>query len=394
MIKLFKNAKVYAPNNLGKNDVLVVGDKIAKIHPNIESEPFFYDENVVEIVEADGLILIPGLIDCHVHLLGGGGEGGYKTRTPELMLSDLILGGTTTVVGCLGTDGVTRSMESLVAKAYGLREEGVSAYVYSGSYRLPLTTITGSIQKDIMMVEPIIGIGEIAISDHRSASPTFEELAKAASDARVGGILSGKSGLVNIHLGDGKDMMRYLFEMRTRTELPYTQFLPTHANRNQVLFEEAIRYAKEGGFIDFTTSTVPQFVKEGEIPAASAFCRCLEEGVNATQITFSSDGQGSLPNFDKHGTLIGLDIGKTTSLYETLKTLVVEMNRPIDEALMPVTVNPATLLKLSRKGKIETGFDADLVLIDQSNMEIHSVYALGQTMMRNGVLIKKGTFEK
>lgn len=394
MIKLFKNAEVYAPKCLGKNDVLVVGEKIAKISPRIEIDKCFSEGDIVEIIDADNLIMIPGLIDCHVHLLGGGGEGGYKTRTPELMLSDLILGGITTVVGCLGTDGITRTMESLVAKAYGLREEGVSAYVYSGSYRLPLTTVTGSIQKDIMMIEPIIGIGEIAISDHRSASPTFDELAKAASDARVGGILSGKAGLVNIHLGDGKDMMNYLFEMRVRTELPYTQFLPTHANRNQDLFKEAIRYAKEGGFIDFTTSTVPQFIEEGEIPAAKAFCKCLEEGVSATQITFSSDGQGSLPNFDAQGKLVGLDVGKTTSLYETFRSLVVDMKLPIEESLKPVTINPANLLKLKSKGKIDIDSDADIVLLEKKNMMIHSVYAKGNTMMFNKVLIKKGTFEK
>lgn len=275
MIKLFKNANVYAPDALGINDVLVVGDKIAQIDKCIEWNA---QDSHVEIIACDGKHMFPGFVDGHVHLLGGGGEGGYKTRTPELFLSDLIKGGITTVVGCLGTDGVTRSVESLVAKAYGLREEGVSAYVYTGSYRLPLVTVTGSIQKDIMMIDPVIGIGEIAISDHRSASPTVHDLAVAASDARVGGILSGKAGLVNIHLGDGKDKLSYLFQMQTITELPYTQFLPTHANRNKELYEEAIRYALDGGYIDFTTSTVQKFIDEGEVRAGEAFKIGLVDG--------------------------------------------------------------------------------------------------------------------
>lgn len=394
MIKLFKNAEIFAPESLGVKDVLVVGNKIAKISDCIEGYLEADDQNLVEIIDAEGLLMIPGLIDSHVHLLGGGGEGGYKTRTPELMLSDLILGGTTTVVGCLGTDGISRSMQALVAKAYALREEGVSAYVYTGSYRLPLKTLTGSIQEDLMMIEPIVGIGEIAISDHRSASPTFEEVAKAASDARVGGILSGKAGLVNIHLGDGKDRMHYLFEMQKKTEVPYSQFLPTHANRNERLFEEAIDYAKAGGFIDFTTSTVPAFIEAGEVAAPNAFSICLERGVKPTQMTFSSDGQGSLPAFDEQGRLKGLEVGKTASLFEALRRLVREMQCPLDIALMPVTTNPAHLLKLPQKGHLLQGADADLLLIEKETFAVHSVYAMGQAMMADGALLKKGTFEK
>lgn len=394
MIKLFKDVALYTPEYLGCRDVLVVGDKIGKIAEHIDIDMQCLEDGLLQVIDCSGRMMIPGLIDGHVHLLGGGGEGGYKTRTPELMLSDLILGGITTVVGCLGTDGISRSMQSLVAKAYGLREEGVSAYVYTGSYRLPLNTVTGSIQEDIMMIEPIIGIGEIAISDHRSAAPTFEELAKAASDARVGGILSGKAGLVNIHLGDGKDMMRFLFEMNDKTELPYSQFLPTHANRNKALFDEAVKYAKSGGFIDFTTSTVPAFIDEGEVPAAKAFAISLAQGVSPNQITFSSDGQGSLPMFDSTGRLIGLDVGKSSSLFDTLRTLVMELSIDVEKALLPVTLNPARLLKLTNKGRIEVGADADIVLVSKETFEVRDVYARGVMMLSDGILINKGTFEK
>lgn len=394
MIKLFKDVALYTPEYLGCRDVLVVGDKIGKIAEHIDINMQCLEDGLLQVIDCSGRMMIPGLIDGHVHLLGGGGEGGYKTRTPELMLSDLILGGITTVVGCLGTDGISRSMQSLVAKAYGLREEGVSAYVYTGSYRLPLNTVTGSIQEDIMMIEPIIGIGEIAISDHRSAAPTFEELAKAASDARVGGILSGKAGLVNIHLGDGKDMMRFLFEMNDKTELPYSQFLPTHANRNKALFDEAVKYAKSGGFIDFTTSTVPAFIDEGEVPAAKAFAISLAQGVSPNQITFSSDGQGSLPMFDSTGRLIGLDVGKSSSLFDTLRTLVMELSIDVEKALLPVTLNPARLLKLTNKGRIEVGADADIVLVSKETFEVRDVYARGVMMLSDGILINKGTFEK
>jgi isoaspartyl dipeptidase IadA len=391
MIKLIKNAHIYSPEDLGVMDVLVADGKIAKIASNIELK---IDADFVETIDAKGKIMVPGLIDCHVHLLGGGGEGGFKTRTPEIVLSDLVMGGITTVVGCLGTDGVTRNMESLVAKAYGLREEGISAYVYTGSYRIPLVTVTGSIQKDIMMIEPIVGIGEIAISDHRSSSPTVNDFAKVASDARVGGILSGKSGLVNIHLGDGKEMLNYLFQMKDNSEIPLTQFLPTHANRNSDLYQEAIRYAREGGYIDFTTSTVPQFIEEGEVPAALAFVTAIEKGVSDTHMTFSSDGQGSLPLFDQNGELKGLDVGRVTSMFATLRTLMLEHHVALEVALKPFTINPAQLLKLNQKGRLKENMDADILLISKERFEITDVIARGKWLYKENKLIVKGTFEK
>ena len=195
---LFKKCDVYAPESLGRKDVLVAGSKII----SIEDEINLSDSSFLQIINCDGLKLIPGLVDAHVHIAGAGGEGGPSTRTPELQLSMLVEAGVTTVIGCLGTDGMTRSVESVLMKAKGLRAEGVSCWIYTGAYQVPTPTITGEIGKDIATIEEIIGVGEIAVSDHRSSWPTTEELTRITEHARVGGMLGGKAGIVNIHLGD------------------------------------------------------------------------------------------------------------------------------------------------------------------------------------------------
>ena len=151
---LIKNIHVYAPEDVGIKDVLV-DEKIIKIGDNLP----VIEEYDVEVIDGTGKILVPGFIDCHVHILGGGGEGGARTRTPEIMLSDITTAGVTTVVGCLGTDGTTRTMTNLLAKAKGLEEEGISTYVYTGSYQVPVKTITGSITDDIILFDKIIGFG-------------------------------------------------------------------------------------------------------------------------------------------------------------------------------------------------------------------------------------------
>ncbi len=393
MIKIIKNIKVYAPEYMGVQDVLLVNDKIAAVGNDIRAE-FNAPVEVVEI-DGSGKILVPGFIDSHVHLLGGGGEGGFATRTPEATLTGFTTAGVTTVVGCLGTDGVARDMSALLAKARGLEEEGVTTYIYTGSYRIPVKTITGDIMKDIMSVDKIVGIGEIAISDHRSSQPTFEEFCRAVSEARVGGMLSGKAGIINIHLGDGKRKLELLQRAVDETEIPITQFLPTHINRNEELFKDCIEFAKRGGFVDFTGSEDPEFweKQDGEVRFSKGVRRLLESGVSQDNFTLSSDAQGSLPIFNEKKEFIGIGVGKSTCLLKSIKDAVYTENLPLETVIRAVTSNPAKVLKLKNKGRIQKDMDADLCLLDESTLDIDTVIAKGRIMVQNKQPVVFGTFE-
>ena len=391
MIKIIKKVKVYSPEYLGEKDVVIVGDKIYSIGSNLDISN--NDALSINIIDGTGKILTPGFIDNHVHIIGGGGEGGFKTRTPEIGLTDITTGGVTTVVGCLGTDGIARNMMSLLAKARGLEEEGITAYIYTGSYQVPVTTITGDVAKDIMAVDKIIGVGEIAVSDHRSSQPTLDELKRLTAQARVAGILSGKAGVVNIHVGDGEDKINCLFEIVKTTEIPFSQFIPTHMNRNEELFIQGMEYSMAGGYIDFTTSSDPSFWDDGEVKVSKALKRCYEAGVPDTNITLSSDGQGSLPMFNDMKEYIGLGVGKVTSLFEEVRDAVLIEKLSLERVLKTITSNPAAALKLKTKGNIKEGFDADLVLLDEETLTIDTVIAKGQIMIQNKEIKVFGTFE-
>jgi beta-aspartyl-dipeptidase (metallo-type) len=385
---LIKNAQVFTPAPAGRCDVLMGGGRLLRLEPGI-SIPAAY----CETFDAAGQILVPGFIDGHVHITGGGGEGGYATRTPELAIADAIRGGVTTVVGCLGTDGVTRTMPGLIAKARGLDEEGLSTYVYTGYYAVPTVTLTGSIERDLLFVDKIIGVGEVALSDHRSTQPDFESFVRLAAEARRGGILSGKAGVVNVHMGDGPRGLAFLRRALDETEIPVTQFVPTHINRNPTLFAEGIEYARRGGLVDFTTSTVPAFLEEGEVKCSAGLRRMLEAGVPVTQVTFTSDGQGSLPVFDAQGRVAGLGVGSVTSLFAEVRDAIRGEGVPLETALQVVTSNPARILKLRSKGELAPGKDADLVLLDPGALEVRGVIARGRWLMKDGVRMVKGTFE-
>ena len=389
-MKLIKNAGVYAPEYIGEKDVLLAGGKICKIGENLTA-PHTWN---VEIIDGSGMLLLPGFIDSHVHVLGGGGEGGFANRTPEAALSGLTKYGITTVVGCLGTDGYGRDIDSLVAKIKGLREQGISAYAYTGSYQVPVRTLTGSITRDIMMVEEIIGTGEIAISDHRSSQPTYEEFLRLCADTRLGGILSGKAGVINIHLGDSPRKMDMILRTIRETEIPSTQFLPTHVNRNAALFEEAVEYAKLGGTVDFTGNEDIDYWETvcDEVRVSRGIKRMLEEGVSDDLFTISSDGQGSLPLFSPEGNFLGMGMGKSSCLLKEVKECVEKESIPPETAIKAITSNPARVLCLEGKGHIREGYDADLCLLTK-DFSIHTVIAMGKTMVKEGEPVVRGGFE-
>lgn len=383
---LIRNAIVYGPDLLGKKELLIGGNVILGISDKIEA-PHGID---IEVVDAKGLMVVPGLIDNHVHIAGAGGEGGPSSRTPELTLSRMFEGGVTTVIGCLGTDGLTRSVETVLMKAKSLRHEGASAWIWTGAYQVPTPTITGNAGRDIALIEEIIGIGELAISDHRSSCPTTDELIRITALARVGGMLGKKAGLVNIHLGDARNPFSPIHEVINHSELKYTQFLPTHCNRNDYIFEDSKIYGKKG-YVDITTSSWPYFQDE-EIKPSNALKLLLEAGVPSGNITFSSDSCGSLPGFDDQGRLVKLEMGFPAANLRELADAVIKDKIPLETSLKVLTSNVATILKLSGKGFISQGMDADLLFLD-SGMQMVHLLAMGKWVVRNGEVVKKGVYE-
>lgn len=387
---LLKNAHVIAPEDLGVKDILVAGEKIAMIGEGL-SLPAVYD---CEVVDCEGNYVVPGFIDSHVHLIGGGGEGGYATRTPEIQLTDITTSGVTTVLGLLGTDGVTRHVASLLAKARGLEDEGITAYIYSGSYEIPTPTITGSVRNDIILIDKVIGTGEIAMCDHRSSQSPKEAYQQITAEARVGGMLSGKAGVVNMHLGDGEDGLKMLYEITKNGEIPKTQIIPTHVNRNKRLFKEAIEWAKQGGIMDVTSSVSPESGSSHSVKSSEAVKQALEAGVNIENITMSSDGNGSMPIFDEAGNNIGVGVASQISILNEFRDMMQKENIAITDAVKIITSNIAKFTKLyPRKGCLANNSDADILVLDK-DLQLQHVWARGTHMVENGKPIVFGTFEK
>lgn len=375
MLTLVKNAQLFSPEPRSLCHLLIADERIAAVIDASEAVnlgPF------VTTVDLAGRRVIPGLVDPLVHYIGGGGEGGFGNRTAELSLEDACASGVTTLIGALGTDALTRTPANLIGKARELAAGGLTTYAYTGSYQLPPVTLTGSIASDILYIPEFIGVGEVAISDHRGSQPTTQELTRLASDARTAGLLAGKSGIVFIHTGDADTHLEPLRNVAKQSAIPLSQFYPTHINRTAALFEDGLRFAREGGFIDFTTSTTPELLAGGEVPASEAVARALKARIDHRQISLSSDANASLPEFDEQRRFVGLKPGRLGSLFEVLGECINEHRVDMEHALRCSSTTAADILKLPRKGRLAKGTDADFLVLSEERWAIDQVWALGK----------------
>jgi beta-aspartyl-dipeptidase (metallo-type) len=381
MVTLIRGAKVFAPDSLGVRDILIESERIT--HIGDVDRAAVAGLPGAEVIDASGLTAVPGFIDPHVHITGGGGEGGYASRTPEINIVDIVQAGVTTVVGCLGTDSVTRSHGGLIAKARGLEEEGITTFVYTGSYQLPAKTVTGSVIDDIVLIDKVIGAGEIAVSERRSFQPTIEALADIVSQCHVGGLFSGKAGVTHFHIGAHGSRLEPLHRLLDDYPIAPPAVYATHITRDEELIADAVELAAKGAYVDMTAGA----------STIASVKRFVELGGDLDQLTLSSDANGSLPRFDSKGRLVELKVADQSTLFEQVWACADSSELALSQVLSFVTANTADALKLSHKGRIAEGKDADLLLVDESRSITHE-FALGRQMIGDGELLVRGTFDQ
>ncbi len=369
MLTLIENGRIYAPEPLGQNAILLGAGKILKVgklsRKAVEALGIEF-----EIIDGEGCIVTPGFIDPHQHLLGGSGEDGFSTQTPEISATEIISAGITTVAGCLGVDTTMKTMAGLLAKAKALKEEGLSAYLWTGGYDVPPTTITDSPRNDIMFIEEIIGAGEIAVSDERSTDHVPHELARLVIDTHNGGMLSKKAGVTHFHVGSGKQRLQPLRNLLEEFKVIKPEWLyPTHITRSEELVKEAIELAKQGSFVDMDTvdEDLPKWIKF-----------YMENGGDMEKLTVSSDSSITGPG----------------NLLEQIRICIIEHKLPLEQILPCVTANTAKVLKLDLKGEIAEGKDADILVLKKDSLNLLEVISGGSRLFKEGKIAFKEAFLK
>ncbi len=358
MFTLIENGEIYSPTYRGKQSLLICGDKIIKIG-DIDRRALQSAGLEAEVIDASGCVVTPGLIDPHEHLLGGSGESGFASQTPEISASEIAGAGITTVVSCLGADTTTKTLPGLLAKVKGLREEGISACMWTGGYGVPPNSITETIGSDIMFIDEVMGVGEIAISDRRSSEPTAHEIARIANESYVAAKLSSKSGLLHIHVGKEDTRLKTIREVLSDHNVSPKSFYVTHISRSEKLMLEAIDLAKDGCFVDIDT------VDENLAECLQFY---LDNSGWEEQLTVSSDASITSP----------------LNLMTQVRECVLKHGFPLATMLQFVTSNTASALKLKDKGRLSEGMAADVLVMSKETLELREVISGGRRLVQDG----------
>jgi beta-aspartyl-dipeptidase (metallo-type) len=376
---------------MGRCDILTGGGKILAVEKCIQPGVL---PGEIDIIDARGLAVVPGFVDGHQHFTGGGGEGGFHTRTPEMSLSMNTAHGVTTAVGVLGTDALTRSVESLYAKTQAFNAEGLTAFMLTGSYWLPSPTITGSVARDLVYLQPVIGC-KLALSDIRGPHIEPADLACLAADIRVAALVAGKPGVITVHTGAKPSGLDLIFEIVREHATRPDMFIPTHINRRDSrLTEQVLELARLGAVVDATCMNSLPAADSTHLSAADFAC-LADENELFDRVAFSSDAGGSLPVWNEdRSRIVSMGIGTPASLLFELSSLVNTKGMQLEKALGPLTTTPARVYGLTGvKGELKTGADADILVLDPGRMVVRDVLARGAVMIRNRVIERKGYFE-
>ena len=362
MFKLLKNGHVYSPEDLGVKDILLWEDRVIKIGEGLKIPEGFEGAEF----DLSGKIIIPGIVDTHVHITGGGGEGGFTTRTSEITFEEIAEAGVTTLVGVLGTDGYARRVEDVLVKCMALREEGFDCYFLTGSYTFPITTMRGSVAEDIIFNEYCLGTGEVAHCDHRGSLMRYEEFTRLAADTRNGARLAGLKGVLNIHLGNYPDPADFFIRACEEDITFRPLIVPTHVTRKYDVFDSCLKFLEYGGQIDITAGSDGD-VSQKSYGSVEGLEIIYKKYGTLDRVTMTSDGNGSAPIWDELGNMIGMGKGSSKVLLADLKKATQRGIIPFEETLRTMTTIPAQVYGLKNSaGKIVEKGTANFAVLDEN----------------------------
>ncbi len=172
---LIKNARVVDPaNNIdGVLDILIDGSRVAKVSKDIQADG-------AEVIDASGRIVLPGLVDMHVHLREPGRE---DKETVETGTRAALAGGITSVLAMPNTTPAMDSAENIkFFKSIVARSAKANVF------------IAGAITKarrgdEVVLVEPLKKEGVLAITDDGSSVDRDDIMLSAMQQAACAGIV-------------------------------------------------------------------------------------------------------------------------------------------------------------------------------------------------------------
>jgi len=379
---LIKNGRVIDPANKidAILDILIENGRITEIGKAISHQP-----SVISLIDASGKIVVPGLIDMHVHLR----EPGYEYKETVKTGAESALAGGFTSIACMPNTKPVNDNQSvtdfILDKA---RKEGV-VNVY------PIGAITKGLKgEELAEIGELKSSGVVAITDDGKPVMNSELMRRGMEYASMfdlpvishcedlklseGGVMN--EGFVSTELGlkgipDTAEVVMVARDIAL-AELTGAKLHIAHVSTRGAV--SLIKGAKLRG-VNITCETAPHYftITEKEVIGYDTNAKmnpplrteddlkAIKEGLRDGTIdviaTDHAPHEVSEKEVEFDRALFGI-VGLETALPLTLK-LAHNGVISISEAISKLTINPARILGLN-KGTLSVGSDADITIID------------------------------
>ena len=363
---LYRASRVFLPNGEVATDhgVLVESGKIKSIEPLASFDGFSGEQT-----DATGATLLPGLIDCHVHLLFSG-AGNPSKELDDMGPGDIVLralehaqqtlaGGVTAVRDCGGKD----YLEFSVRDACNRRQ-------------FPGPTIRAAGRMICMTGGHGNTIGRIADGPDDVIKAVREQIHAGSDFVKImatGGVMTRGVDPRQAHYspqemnaGVGEATR---FGKPTASHAQGTEGILNATRAGITSIEHGIYMSDEciGEMIERGTVLVPTLAAVNNIvsnPDGGIPDWALQKATEVAQIH-----RAAIKSFSDAGGLIamGTDAGTPYNLHgrnaQELQ-LMVQVGMTPTQAIIASTLNAADLMRLPGQGRIQTGADADFLIVD------------------------------
>jgi len=405
-LTLFKNGHIVdgtSPEKSDPTDVLIEDDRIREIGPDLNSSS-------AEIIDLKGRTLMPGLIDCHVHIVAALADLGANGCLPDSLITtrslvimrNMLMRGFTTVRDVGGADhGLIQVTREGLFPTPRVLTSG-NALSQSGGH----CDFRGRYNNDPVPVSkiPLGALGRICDGEQEVRHAAREELRGGADFIKIMANGGCASPTDPIHfLGFSRQELLAIVEEAHNAGTYVSAHLYTdeaihrcvecgvHSLEHCNLIEEntAVFAADKGAIAVPTLVTYDKLVSEGAAKGFPADSLAKVENVRKA-------GMGSLSVMHKAGLTMayGSDLLGDMHCHQSEEFIIRGRVLPAQEVIASATHNAAKLLRMEgRIGTISADAYADLIIVDGNPLEDLTLLA-GQgnhipIIFQNGKLIKR-----
>ena len=345
-----------------KIEILINGEIIQKISENIDESRFENNENT-KIIDIEGKLVMPGVIDVHTHMREPGITYKEDFATGSRACAKA---GITTFYDMPNTIPTTTTLENLLEKKKLAREKSIVnfGFHFGGSKNdnvEEIKKVLSSGEANTVKIFMNVTTGEMLIEDDEILKKVFKNsklvLVHAENEMIDKAIELNKNcgkGLYVCHIPSEHELKKVINakknnELNTKEHPIYAEVTPHHLFLNTEIRESTER-----------NKMLLRMKPELREKSDNEF---LWEAINRGEI--DTIGTDHAPH------LISEKLEKITFGMPGVETSLALMINAFNEGRISLEMiqklmceNPAKILKIEKRGKLEEGFFADIIVVD------------------------------